>query len=107
MNRRRRIFRERKWNWVFLNKKEERRVKILIDKINASEDVHSTEEFSKLISEAFSELSEYIHQELLRPGSGNFSVKFATTDPKANKAIEIFMNLFEIKDIIAEKKDVQ
>lgn len=106
VNRRRSIFRERKWKWIFQNKSNEYRVKRLMDKIAASEDVASTDDFSELIARAFSELSEYIRQELLRPGTSNFAVKFASTDPKVNRAIELFMDLFEIKDIIAVRKTI-
>jgi len=60
------------------------------------------EEFCLRISIAYNLLSKIIHHTVLTPGSGQISFSFLTTDEDVNKAIQIFMQGFEIKDQIIE-----
>ena len=97
---RKRVFRERLWNWIFENKKDKHRVRTLIDKINATATFASTGEFASLISEAHDELSEYVDHELLRPGSISLGDKTPVShDPHINSVIELFMHVFAATDV--------
>ena len=94
MPERRRILRERIWNWIFENQKGKRRVRTLIEKISASDKFASTEQFSTLVSEAHIELTEYIEHELLRPGSTLLHGELVSRDPHINSAIELLTEIF-------------
>ncbi|XP_025200591.1 uncharacterized protein LOC112598379 [Melanaphis sacchari] len=95
----RRLRRQMKWQHI-LEKCEEYDVKKLLHRLEQNKILK--DEFCLRISVAYGMLSKIIHNAVLTPGSGQISFSFLTTDEDVNKAIQIFMQGFEIKDQIIE-----
>ncbi|KAF0760980.1 X-ray repair cross-complementing protein 5-like isoform X1 [Aphis craccivora] len=95
----RRLRRQIKWQHILENCKEYD-VRKLLQRLENNKMLK--EDFCVRISVAYGMLSKIIHNAMLTPGSGQISFSFLTSDEDVNKAIQIFMQGFEIKDQIIE-----
>lgn len=94
--------REMRFNWIFAEKGQETEVARLINKISHSE-IKTTAQFSKWISEAYWELSDAMKNSLLSNATGTYEFESLTTNSDADKALSVFMKMYNFRGIIVKK----
>jgi hypothetical protein len=98
--------RKQRIEWILKERANERKVARLINEINKSSCFSSFEAFAEAYATAYFELSEELKKRLLYPSVGEFDFKGLTTNPDANIALRVFMNLFEFPEEVVIRKEV-
>lgn len=98
-----RLRRELTFKWIFTHKKEESEVADLIEKIKRSQDIKNTDEFSRLMADAYGDISDSLHSLLFMPGSGHYVVEYITRRARTNRAVALFWSNYEFRDYIARR----
>lgn len=91
--------------WMLRNRRDEWRVNDLYVLIEKSMYFRGDiDMFAESIAIGYDDLLRIIERRILIPGSGELTNKYATTNERANRAIETFMDLFKIKNFVTVQK---
>ncbi|XP_065212696.1 uncharacterized protein LOC135840215 [Planococcus citri] len=98
------LIRTLQYEWIFANRSEECKVKTLLELVNDSKEFDSLSEFCKCIAVVHMNLSRTIQILALMPILKDAEYRCVTTNPKASKALSIFMSAFQVNDSVAVNK---